>query len=257
MDLRPNTQYLTPNTCLDKMKPLIGITVNAKEEPEEKTGGKLWLNWNYAQVISDAGGIPILIPPQADMKELAGVLHGWLIPGGYDIDAKHFGEQNHPMVIPIEEERFQAEAELYKHLDADVPVLGICYGCQFLNVQRGGNLIQHLPDVVGHEAHEGGTPQKYQIDSGSKLSTIVGSEVMEGKSYHHQAIGDLGKGLTVVGKHEDGMVEAIEADDRPWMVGVQWHPERTFSDPSSRKLFEAFVSAARDYANKKMTAGVC
>jgi putative glutamine amidotransferase len=237
------------------MKPLIGITVNAKEEPGDKSGGRLWLNWNYAQAISDAGGIPILIPPQADMAALAQVIDGWLIPGGHDIDAKHFGEENHAEVDPIEHERFDAEAELYKHLAAETPVLGICYGCQFINVQRGGKLIQHLPDVVGHGAHEGGTPQDYMIRSGSKLASIVGKSVASGKSYHHQAVGALGEGLTVVAEHEDGMVEAIEATDRPWMVGVQWHPERTFSDPESKSLFEAFIAAATLFAiSKQVTA---
>ena len=236
------------------MKPLIGITVNAKEEPEDKSGGRLWLNWNYAQVIADAGGIPILIPPQADMKALSETIDGWLIPGGDDIDAKHFGEENHPAVQKVEDERFNAEAELYKHLSAETPVLGICYGCQFINVQRGGKLIQHLPDVVGHDAHTGGTDQRYLIRSGSKLASIVGKEVAGGKSYHHQAVGALGQGLSVVAEHEDGMVEAIEATDRPWMVGVQWHPERTFKDPESRKLFEAFIKAASEYAAKKKAA---
>lgn len=233
---------------------MIGITVNAKEEPADKTGGKLWLNWNYAQVVADAGGIPILIPPQADMKELSKMIDGWLIPGGEDIDAKHFGEENHPAVNTIEDERFHAEAELYKHLDPNTPVLGICYGCQFINVQRGGKLIQHLPDIVGHDQHSGGTPQNYLLRSGSKLQAIVGSEVAKGKSYHHQAVGAIGAGLDVVAEHEDGMVEALEATDRPWMIGVQWHPERTFSDPSSKRLFEAFISAARDYSSKRSAA---
>ena len=236
------------------MKPLIGITVNAKEVPGDKTGGKLWLNWNYAQAIADLGGIPILIPPQADMVELSRTIDGWLIPGGDDIDAKYFGEENHSLVTTIEPERFDAEAELYKHLPAETPVLGICYGCQLINVLRGGKLIQHLPDVVGHGTHAGGTKQTYSVRSGSKLSNIVGSEVIKGDSYHHQAIGALGGGLTVVAEHDDGMVEAIEATDRPWMVGVQWHPERTVNDPESKRIFEAFIRAASDYAKNKKAA---
>lgn len=233
------------------MKPLIGITVNAKEEPGDKTGGKLWLNWNYAQVIADAGGVPILIPPQADMALLAETLHGWLIPGGEDIDAKHFGEENHPSVTPIESERFDAESALYRQVNPDMPILGICYGCQFMNVQRGGSLIQHLPDAIGNELHAGGTLQSYRLKDGSKLKGILGSEGAEGKSYHHQAVGRVGQNLKVVAEHEDGMVEALEATDKPWMIGVQWHPERTFEDPASRRLFDAFIAAAREYAQKK------
>ena len=233
------------------MKPLIGITVNAKEEPAEKSGGRLWLNWNYAQVIADAGGVPLLIPPQADMEQLAKVIDGWLIPGGEDIDAKHFGEENHSEVRTIEEERYEAETKLYRNLDPETPVLGICYGCQFINVQRGGKLIQHLPDVVSHGEHAEGAKQTYNIRKGTKLHEIVGSDIAKGGSYHHQAVGKLGEGLQVVAEHDDGMIEAVEATDRPWMVGVQWHPERTFADPESKKIFEAFIRAAKSYAKQK------
>ncbi|AIE86215.1 gamma-glutamyl-gamma-aminobutyrate hydrolase family protein [Fimbriimonas ginsengisoli] len=236
------------------MKPIIGITVDCHHDPEDpRTRGKLELNWNYAQAVSDAGGVPVLIPPTADMEVLAGVIHGWLIPGGNDIDAANFGEENHPKVKLQDPSRFVGEKSLFEAIDSEMPVLGICYGCQFLNVARGGTLEQHLPDRVGHEIHTGGTMQSYPLAE-SRLREIVGVPEMTGKSYHHQAVGQVGEALAVVSKHEDGTVEAVEATDRPWMIGVQWHPERTLEDEATRRLFREFVLAAARFAEGKAGA---
>jgi len=235
------------------MKPIIGITVDCTQDPSDtRTRGKLQLNWNYAQAISDAGGIPVLIPPMADMEALAHVIHGWLIPGGDDIDACRFGEENHPKVSLQDPARFEGEEKLWKHVSSEMPVLGICYGCQFLNVARGGTLIQHLPDVLGHENHTGGTLQEYQVEPGSKLESVIGADSISGKSYHHQAVNAPGRNLRVVSKNEDGTVEAIEATDRPWVIGVQWHPERTLQDDATRRIFDNFVAAAATYAETSL-----
>jgi putative glutamine amidotransferase len=233
------------------MKPIIGITVDCAPDPQDpRSGGKLQLNWNYAQVIADAGGVPLLIPPQVEGDEILHLLDGLLIPGGNDIDACHWGEANHPSVEPIAPERFGLEKRLYNSLSEEMPVLGICYGCQFINVMRGGSLIQHLPDEDGSSVHTGGEHQTYQINPDSKLGHMVG-EQMEGQSWHHQAIKQPGSGLKVIARSTDGTVEAVEAIDRPWMVGVQWHPERTFEDPATQKLFTEFIAAARKYHDQQ------
>ena len=235
------------------MRPIIGITVDCKQDPEDaRTRGKLELNWNYAQAVADAGGVPVLIPPMADMETLAKVIHGWLIPGGDDIDAGRFGEENHPKVSLQDPARFEGEQELWRQISPGLPILGICYGCQFLNVARGGTLIQHLPDVVGHEGHTGGTLQEYQVEHGSKLESVVGSSTVSGKSYHHQAVKAVGENLRVVSKNEDGTIEAIEATDRPWVIGVQWHPERMLQDAATLRIFEDFVSAASRFAEREL-----
>jgi putative glutamine amidotransferase len=184
------------------------------------------------------------------MEVLANVIHGWLIPGGDDIDAAQFGEENHPKVSLQDPARFEAERSLYGAIDPAMPVLGICYGCQFLNVAAGGSLVQHVPDEVGHETHSGGTMQSYPLEE-SRLREIAGVPEMTGKSYHHQAVGRVAEGMRVVAKHEDGTVEALEATDRPWMIGVQWHPERTLEDAPTRRLFEDFVRSAAQYAESK------
>lgn len=233
-------------------KPIIAITVESKHDPEDvRSRGKIELNWNYAQAIADAGGVPLVIPPVADMEEVAKLVDGWLIPGGADLDATLWGEENHPAVELQDGTRIAAERKLFETLDPQAPILGICYGCQAINVLRGGSLVQHLPDVVGHEQHTGGTMQAYELEADSLLSRSTSTGRIEGKSYHHQAVGRVAEGLRVVARAEDGTVEAVEAGDRPWMVGVQWHPERTLEDKATRNLFQRFVEAAAEFKSSK------
>lgn len=228
-------------------RPVIGITLECREAPDDaRTMGELKLNWNYAAAIAEAGGIPLIVPPQADAEAVAPLLDGWLIPGGLDIDAARFGEVNHPLVQLQDPARFQSESALFDALPAEVPILGICYGCQFLNVKRGGSLEQHIPDRPGTALHEGGTLDEMAIEPDSRLGMILGPRAA-GKSYHHQAVGRLGNGLRAVARHRDGTIEGIEAEDRPFLIGVQWHPERTLDDPASRSLFHEFVKAARAF----------
>lgn len=233
-------------------KPIIGITTECEADPENaRTRGNITLNWNYAEQVAQAGGVPLIIPPTADMGVVAGLIDGWLIPGGDDIDASNFGEENHPKVNLGDPARFDGERRLYAAVPKDMPVFGICYGCQFLNVIRGGSLIQHLPDAVGHERHHSGGLEKYALEATAKLAGVTGVMEIEGKSYHHQAIGRIGGGLNVVARADDNTVEALEAADRPFMIGVQWHPERTPDDPATQNLFKKFVEAARLYASTK------
>ena len=233
------------------MKPIIGITVEpSRDTQNDRSGGKLTLNWNYAQVSADAGGVPVLIPPTADPQDLAGILDGWLIPGGLDIDAGNFDEENHPEVELQDPSRFEIEKGLFEALPEELPVFGICYGCQFLNVVRGGTLVQHIPDLVGHDLHSGGNWEDIQVQPDTQLGALTG-EAVRGKSFHHQSIGRVGAGLKVTAQSQDGIVEAIEATDRPWMVAVQWHPERSFDDDSNRKLIQEFVDQSRRYAETR------
>jgi len=235
-----------------KLKPLIAITVESKHDPDDaRTRGKIDLNWNYAQAIADAGGVPLVIPPVADMSEVAGLIDGWLIPGGRDIDAANFGEENHPACELQDPSRYAAEKALFEAADPNLPILGICYGCQFLNVVRGGSLIQHLPDVPGADIHTGGPRQEYEVSDRSKLREVVQEDRISGVSYHHQAIKKPGGNIQIVAKSTDGTIEAIEATDRPWLIGVQWHPERTLESPESIRLFAKFVDSARSYALRR------
>lgn len=236
----------------ERMKPIIGITVEPLPEPDnERTQGILRLNWNYAQVIMEAGGVPVMIPPQADAPTVIGMIDGLLIPGGRDIDASQFGQENHPAAELQHPSRFAIEKALFDAAPADMPLLGICYGCQFLNVARGGTLQQHLPDVLGHDEHSGGTWEPVTLREGSQLASLMGTERVEGRSYHHQAVDALGTGLVITGRAADGTVEALEDPSRPFLMAVQWHPERSYRDKANRKLIERFVTEASKYAGQK------
>lgn len=237
------------------MKPIIGITIVAEPDPADlRTGGVLKLNYNYAQAIADAGGIPLLIPPQADVEAIANIIDGWLIPGGLDIDPAEYGQENHPANEIMPPARYNLEKSLYAAIPDDLPVLGICYGCQFLNVMEGGDLIQHLPDEVeGSETHKPGSVQDYKVEGATKLGEIVGPEA-SGASYHHQAVGQVAPSLRVTARAEDGVIEAIESVDRDFLVAVQWHPERTPDNPTSKKLFQAFVDSARNFKKSRQTS---
>ena len=228
------------------MKPVIAITVESRRDGDDaRTGGGVSLNWNYAEAIARAGGVPVVVPPVADMREVARFADGWLLPGGDDLDSSLWGEPLHPKASLQDGTRFAAERALFDALPPEAPIFGICYGAQAINVLYGGALHQHLPDVVGHEGHAGGTMQEYRITGEGRLSDAAQGDRMRGKSFHHQAISRLGRGLRSVAVADDGTIEAVEATDRPWLVGVQWHPERTPDDPATRRLFGAFVAAAQ------------
>jgi len=236
------------------MKPIIGITTVSEPDPSiARTGGEINLHWNYAQSVADAGGVPVLIPAQAEPAEILPFLDGILIPGGADIDAANWGEPNHPAVVPVASARFEAERRLVDAAPESMPILGICYGCQLINVMRGGSLIQHLASDGEALDHEKGAIQSYELEQGSQLAGIVGTVDMKGQSWHHQAINEVGSGLRIVGRSEDDVIEAIEASDRPWMIGVQWHPERSLDEDANLRLFKEFVSAAGKFRTAKGT----
>ncbi|MBX3113446.1 MAG: gamma-glutamyl-gamma-aminobutyrate hydrolase family protein [Fimbriimonadaceae bacterium] len=235
------------------MKPIIGISAATMTSPRSgREHGRIYLERDYADRVIEAGGVPILIPPGADFVYLGPILDGLIIPGGNDIDASNWGEENHPEVTIENPERTNTELGIFDHLRPEVPVLGICYGCQLLNVHLGGSLIQHLPDVVGEDYHRGDPIQNYRIEPDTRLAGILGDSA-QGKSWHHQAVDKTGENLRVSAWHEDGTVEAIESTSGRWFVGVQWHPERTEGE-DSEKLFSAFIQAVLDAKAARMVS---
>jgi gamma-glutamyl-gamma-aminobutyrate hydrolase PuuD len=237
-------------------KPIIGIVTAVGPDPvspEERD--VFYAGKPYVDRVIEAGGVPLLLPHGVDPTDMVELIDGWLIIGGNDIDPTLYGQTLHPESKLEPTSRFELEKAIYGMAPPSLPVLGICYGCQFLNVLRGGDLIQHLPDVVGHRSHTGGTSQSYEVEPGSKTATALGTDKVEGKSYHHQAIGHLGNGLSVVAKSEDGVVEAVEDVGGKWIVGVQWHPERTPEDPASQSLFREFVAKASAHKESKTACG--
>lgn len=235
------------------MKPIIGISAATMLSP--KSGdphGRIYIERPYPDRVIAAGGVPILIPPGADFESIGPILDGLIIPGGDDLDAQLWGAENHPSVQNENPERTQTEIGLYKNLRPEVPVLGICYGCQLVNVINGGSLIQHLPDIVGEDYHRGDPVQDYKIEQNTLLAGILGDSA-KGKSWHHQAVEKVGENLRVSAWHEDGTVEAIESTAGRWFVGVQWHPERTDHEDSV-KLFDAFIKAVIEAKSSRMVS---
>lgn len=236
---------------MSEARPLIGITSNWNTVDE--ISGQVSLNDGYARSVHRAGGVSVLIPPGADAEALAEHLDGLLLPGGDDIDPKYYGEPLHPKAELVNAARFDQEWALLKAFEVRrKPVLGICYGCQLLNVWRGGSLYQHLPELpsvtLAHQraSREEPFPRHFvEVVPESKLAQLIGQTRFEIVSAHHQAVRTPGKGLVITAYSPDGVIEALEDPAHPFFVGVQWHPERDPDAPATRALFEAFVQACR------------
>ena len=205
----------------------------------------------YALAVQRAGGIAVLLPPDDAVAErpdeLLDLLDGLLLAGGADIDPLSYGAPAHPAVTDANPARDRFEISVaHRALERDMALLGICRGMELLNVAKGGTLVPHLPDVLGSDRHrrEPGvfTEHDVRLEAGSLAAEAVGAERTVVKSHHHQGAGELGDGLAATGySDEDDIVEAIEAPERGFALGVLWHPE---VDSQSR-VIGAFVDAAR------------
>jgi gamma-glutamyl-gamma-aminobutyrate hydrolase PuuD len=207
---------------------------------------------DYVTAVGRAGGRALLVPPSEDgVEETLQALDGLLFSGGSDIDPGLYDQQPHDETFGIHEARDRAELALLEAaLERDMPVLAICRGSQVLNVARGGDLVQHLPDVVGDEKHKH-TPGTYAdhdvtMEEGTRLGSLLGDRAPV-KSHHHQGIGRIGDGLRVAAHAEDGTVEAVEDPGRRFAVGVLWHPEAG----EDARLFEELVREAAQYRSAR------
>jgi putative glutamine amidotransferase len=203
---------------------------------------------DYVDAVERAGGRPLLVPPSDDgVEETLDVLDGLLFSGGSDLDPSLYGQAPHPATNGIVAERDRGELALLEAaLARDLPLLAVCRGSQVLNVARGGELVQHLPDEVGHDRHKH-TPGVFAdhdvtIEPASGLGALLGDRAPV-KSHHHQGIGRLGAGLRAVAWADDGTPEGIEDPERRLAVGVLWHPEAG----EDGALFDALVAAAGEY----------
>jgi gamma-glutamyl-gamma-aminobutyrate hydrolase PuuD len=226
-------------------KPLIGITTYV-----ERAAWGHWHNteaalvpYDYVRAVERAGGRAVLVPPDENgTEEVLGTLDGLVFSGGNDMEPEGYGAEAHPKTAGTNPERDRGELALLEAaLARDLPLLAICRGFQVLNVARGGDLVQHLPEIVGHEEHREVVGEysehKVRVDPSSRIGEVAGAV----KSHHHQAIGRVGDGLREVAWAEDGTVEGLEDPDMPFVVGVLWHPEAG----EDQRLFEQLVEAAR------------
>jgi len=228
-------------------KPFIGITTDIKSDSTD--GESFVIEKTYARAISNAGGIPILLPSLSEngplLKDTVAKIDGLLLPGGRDMDPKFYNEEPHPKLRPMRLERTESEiAILEEALRRDIPVLGICGGMQLINVFFGGSLYQDIPSLISNALiHEKGSVHEILVEDDTLLKDITKEKCFSTKSYHHQSVKALGNGLRISAKCPDGVIEGIEAQDS-FILGIQWHPEREETEISKR-VFISFIDACK------------
>ncbi|GGP08081.1 gamma-glutamyl-gamma-aminobutyrate hydrolase family protein [Oceanobacillus neutriphilus] len=236
------------------MKPIIGVTASM-----EADGTEYKMHLRNIRAIEQAGGIPVILPYYSDYQEIAVLLDkmdGLYLPGGYDIDPSLFQEEPNPNLGTIIPERDRLEKEIISYfLEKDKPVLGVCRGCQILNVVTGGTmyqdldsqypkqLIQHTQKAAFH--HRSHT---VKIARPSLLEKLVQAEKIRVNSYHHQANRALGKDFMVSAVADDGVMEAFESKIHRFVLGLQWHPEGliNLSDDPSLAIYQGFIQACKE-----------
>jgi putative glutamine amidotransferase len=236
------------------MRPVVGITSYAEEQVR-------WGAWTeaaalvplaYVRAIERAGGRPLLIPPSEEaIDETLDALDGIVFSGGSDLSPGLYEAEIHPETVEVREDRDHAEMALLRAaLERDMPVLAVCRGSQVLNVALGGDLVQHLPDTLGHDEHR---PVKgewadhdVRLEGASRVGGLLGERTPV-KSHHHQGFGRIGEGLREAGWADDGTVEALEDPSKRFALGVLWHPE----EGEDMALFEGLVEEAARYREER------
>ncbi len=238
--------------------PLIGVTTYGQNEERHHT-----LPREYGDAIRRAGGIPLLLTPgETRIDALLARLDGLILAGGGDICPDLYHGPAHASIYMTDSERDKTELALtLAAVNRKMPLLGICRGIQLLNIALGGALHAHLPDVVGEQVVHRLPPREptehvVNVLRSSRLAALllgegladVAASVEEieinAASWHHQAISQVAPGLKVVARAADGVIEAVESKNHPWLFAVQWHPELTAShDAAQQRLFDAFIKA--------------
>jgi putative glutamine amidotransferase len=218
---------------------------------------------NYIDAVTSAGGLAVLLPPDGRLTEDPGealdLLDGLMLAGGADIDPVFYGEERHPETVDTVPGRDEFEIAMVRAAVArGTPVLGICRGMQLINVAKGGTLLQHLPERFGHHEHRrvagsfDGADHEVRLREGSLAARVAGETKHATKSHHHQGVDRVGEGLEVTGWATiDDLPEAIEpvggadGEGRPFLLGVQWHPEADEESPFVGALVKAAAAAKR------------
>ena len=221
-----------------KRSPRIGITTSLED-------GRQSLDLRYVQAVEEAGGIPVIAPllkTAGATAEFAALLDGLIITGGPGITRALIGAL--PADLPPVDPRRDLSDELIFRAMAGRPVLGICYGMQFVNAMAGGAIYGDAQAQAGamvHSADRGASQHEIRISANSHLNAVLKAEKLVTNSHHIQAVADVGAGLRATARAEDGVIEALESDDG-WIVGVQFHPERMTG--AARALFADLIARA-------------
>ncbi len=247
------------DTLADSKKmPVIGINTDVQGDVAKKS--VIYLQ--YVDAIRKAGGVPVLLPPM-NAEQLRAVLSrvdGVLMIGGDDYPPSLFNQKQHEKVSLMAPERSEFDMLLAHALLADpsIPVLGICAGCQALNIASGGDLVQDIPSANPESKVQHSSPDPWKkgfnkhevtITPSSKIAAALKKDKVAVVTSHHQCVGKPGSNMNVVAKSDDGLVEAIEANGSRFVVGVQWHPERDFE--TMKPLFEEFIRHCSERREKQ------
>ena len=233
------------------MKPIIGINCDYEEEGKQPYS---FTYRDYCEAIIAAGGIPFLLPIIKDKNDVEFSLKkidGLLLTGGNDVPPQRYGEERHERTVCVHPDKDISDFTLVEtSIQMEKPILAICYGTQLVNVALSGSLIQDIPsEIKTLIIHKDSKNEHYihtvTIEKNSLLYQIIGADCIEANSTHHQAIKRLGNSLKDTAHTEDGIIEAIEWRDYPFLVGVQWHPERMTDSPRHLALFKALIKTSK------------
>ncbi len=231
-------------------RPIIAISPLWDEEKKS-----MWMLPGYFGGLEQAGATPIMLPltdNEEELRQLADLADGFLIPGGQDVNPALYGEEPQEKTIEISPIKDSAEQTFLTFmLQQDKPVLGICRGIQLLNVRYGGTLYQDLPNEI-HQKHQMDPPYNMfwhmvNLIPDTPISEIIGRDTLEVNSIHHQAIHEVAPSMKVMAVTEQNVVEGIYDPNHKFVLGIQWHPEYLYErDKESRKIFQAFVNACQN-----------
>ncbi|MEZ0267212.1 MAG: gamma-glutamyl-gamma-aminobutyrate hydrolase family protein [Phycisphaerae bacterium] len=230
--------------------PVIGITMDTRDGAEA-----YHLNFDYARAVERAGGLPLAIPYKTSpalIPQYVDLFDGLLFTGGNDLDPAAYGQTWHPKAEKVDPDRQSFEMALLAEVERRrSPMLAVCLGCQVLNVYRGGNLHQFLPDLAAKQEHRrvDGVARQHgvSIEPDSHLGRALAQTSVVANTFHKQAVDRVGQGLRVTALSDDGIVEAIEDPTLPLMLGVQWHPERMIDEDVHLAPFRLLVSKATEF----------
>lgn len=231
-------------------RPVIGITCDYRDSAPTYS-----LPFSYCDAVEKAGGLPLMLPYRSDLSlipQFVDMVDGMLFTGGNDLDPTPWGEEVHPKAVPIDPLREKFERALMIEVESRrIPTMGICLGSQLMNVHRGGTLNQFIPDLERNDSIEHrrlGTDwdarHEVLLEKDSIVAKAMGGTTVRSNTSHKQSIRDVGKGLRVIARSPDGIVEGVEDPTMPLWFGVQWHPERQHSEEEHFGLFKLLIERA-------------
>jgi putative glutamine amidotransferase len=232
-----------------RSKPIIGLNAEYKSAKKDAPAFT-YIASGYYDAISRAGGIPVVLPPISEEKDLSRMLDqfdGFVLVGGADLDPRRDGFMLHPSVRPLESRREDFDRLLMRHIaKREMPVFGIGVGMQLLNVSQGGNLLLHIPEdlpkAIPHkDMMDAGHRHALEVVSGSIMERVYGDGEIRVNSYHHMAVDEVAPGFRVTARCPDGVVEAIESITDWLAFGTQFHPEADSASALDMRIFEEFI----------------